>query len=117
VQLEQNVVLLDADMTPLSVLPMDLPTQTQMDDIISNHTSPTMKRIGETVALSFQHRNTTEAGEEEYFQFMYFVDLQEYLPKARDIAPQQPPEPDHKSVLTRVIDIVVNAFNWLFRRR
>merc|ERR1711957_564431 len=51
VQLEQNVVLLDADMTPLSVLPMDLPTQTQMDDIISNHTSPTMKRIGETVAL------------------------------------------------------------------
>merc|ERR1711865_1205342 len=79
VQLEQTVVLLDADMTPLSVLPMDLPTQTQMDDIISNHTSPTMKRIGETVALSFQHRNTTEAGEEEYFQFMYFVDLQEYL--------------------------------------
>jgi hypothetical protein len=52
-------------MTPLSVLPMDLPTQTQMDDIISNHTSPTMKRIGETVALSFQHRNTTESGNEE----------------------------------------------------
>lgn len=117
VQLEQTVVLLDADMTPLSVLPMDLPTQTQMDDIISNHTSPTMKRIGgDTVALSFQHRNTTESGDVEYFQFMYFVDLQEYLPKARDIAPQQQPEANHKSILTRVVDIVVNAFKWLFRR-
>jgi hypothetical protein len=116
VQPEQNVVLLDADMTPLSVLPMDLPTHTQMDDIISNHSAPTMKRISETVAVSFQHRNTTDAGADEYFQFMYFVDLQEYLPKARDIAPQQPPAPEHKSILTRVIDIVVNAFNWLFRR-
>merc|ERR1712032_348633 len=76
VQPEQNIVLLDADMTPLSVLPMDLPTNALMDDIISNHTSPTMKRISETVALSFQHRNTTEAGTEEYFQFLYFVDLQ-----------------------------------------
>ena len=93
-QPEENIVLLDADMTPLSVLPMDLPTQTQMDDIITNHTSPSMKRIGgDTVALSFQHRNTTESGDEEYFQFLYFVDLQEFLPKARDIAPQQPPEP------------------------
>jgi hypothetical protein len=76
-----------------------------------------MKRLGgDTVALSFQHRNTTDAGVEDYFQFMYFVDLQEYLPKARDIAPQQPPEPEHKSILTRVIDIVVNFFNRLFRR-
>jgi len=116
VQPEQNVVLLDADMTPLSVLPMDLPTNALMDDIISNHTSPTMKRISETVALSFQHRNTTESGDEEYFQFLYFVDLQEFLPKARDIAPQQPPEPEHKSIITRVMNIVVNAFNWLFRR-
>jgi hypothetical protein len=80
---------------------MDLPTHTLMDDIISNHSSPTMKRTsGDTVAFSFQHRNTTEAGDEEYFQFLYFVDLQEFLPKARDIAPQQPPAPEHKSILT-----------------
>jgi hypothetical protein len=115
VQPEQNIVLLDADMTPLSILPMDLPTHTLMDDIISNHSSPTMKRTsGDTVAFSFQHRNTTEAGDEEYFQFLYFVDLQEFLPKARDIAPQQPPAPEHKSILTQIIDFFVNAFNWLF---
>jgi len=86
-----------------------------MDDIISNHTSPTMKRISETVAVSFQHRNTTN-GVDEYFQFLYFVDLQEFLPKARDIAPQKPPEPEHRSIITRVVEIVVRAFNWIFRR-
>jgi hypothetical protein len=107
------VLLLDGDMTPLSLLPMDLPAS--MDDIISNHTSPTMKRISETVAVSFQHRNTTN-GVDEYFQFLYFVDLQEFLPKARDIAPQKPPEPEHRSIITRVVEIVVRAFNWIFRR-
>lgn len=114
VQLDQNVMLLDADMTPLSLLPMDLPAE--MDDILGNHTSPTLKRISETVAVSFQHRNTTN-GVDEYFQFLYFVDLQEFLPKARDIAPQKAPEPAHKSLLTKVIDIVVKAFRWVFRRR
>lgn len=51
VQPEKNVVLLDVNMMPLSLLPMDLPTE--MDDIVSNHSSPTLKRINDTVAISF----------------------------------------------------------------
>lgn len=114
VQEDQNVMLLDADMTPLSMLPMDLPTE--MDYILGNHTYATLKRISDTVAVSFQHRNTTD-GVTNYYQFLYFVDLQEFLPKARDIAPQAPPPPQHQSILTKVIDIVVKAFKWVFRRR
>jgi len=51
VQPDQSVLLLDADMMPLSLLPMDLPAE--MDGIYGNHTSPTLKRINDTVAISF----------------------------------------------------------------
>jgi len=79
VQFDENVLLLDADMTPLSVLPMQLPSP--MDNILGNHTVATLKRMSDTVAISFQHRDDS-TGVNEYTQSFYFVDLQQWLPKA-----------------------------------
>ena len=57
-------------------LPDDLRT-----DIIGNHTYATLKRMDEElVAVSFQHRNKTD---ESFSQFLYFVDLQQFVPKPK----------------------------------
>lgn len=60
-------------MMPLSLLPMHLPGD--LSEILANHTSPTLKRINETIAISFLHRNETDTGAQEYSTFLYFVDL------------------------------------------
>jgi len=92
VQFDENVLLLDADMTPLAVLPMHLPAP--MEYIMGNNTVATLKRMSETVAVSFQNRNDS-SGANEYSQFFFFVDLQQFLPKARvNPAPKAPPKPD-----------------------
>lgn len=101
---EWNVLLCDADMTPLSLLPMHLPGD--LSAVLANHTSPTLKRINETVAVAFQHRNETGSGT-EYSSFLYFVDLQEFLPKPKDLGPRQPPEPERQSVVARIIEVIV----------
>jgi len=48
-------------MLPLSLLPMHLPGNLT-DDILANHTSASLKRINDTVAIAFQNRNETSPG-------------------------------------------------------
>jgi hypothetical protein len=118
VQLDFSVLLLDADMTPLATIPMDLPQEMNMEDILGNHTVPTLKRMSETVAVSFQHRNETETGALEYTQFMYFVDLQQFLPKQRVVpAPKAPPKPENNSFVSQLLQRIVQVVQWVFRRR
>ena len=92
-------------MTPLSVLPMHLPDNLRTD-IIGNHTYATLKRMDEElVAVSFQHRNYTD---NSYSQFLYFVDLQQFLPKQKvEPKPYEPPEPEQKSVISKVVEIII----------
>lgn len=116
VQFDENVLLLDADMTPLAVLPMHLPSE--LGEILGNHTVPTLKRMSETVAVSFQHRNLTSTGTTEYFQFMYFVDLQQFLPKERvKPTPKAPPKPENSSIVSTILERIVAIVQWVFRRR
>lgn len=79
------------------------------DDIIANHSSASLKRINETVAIAFQHRNVTNetVGIEEYTSFLYFVDLQEFLPKPKDLGPRAPPEPVKVSIMSQIIEFIV----------
>jgi hypothetical protein len=78
VQFDENVLLLDADMTPLAILPMHLPGS--LNSIMGNHTVATLKRMNNNdVAVSFQHRDYENADAKS--QFFYFVDLQQFLPK------------------------------------
>jgi len=117
VQFDENVLLLDADMTPLSVLPMQLPAP--MEYIMGNNTAATLKRMSETVAVSFQNRNES-SGANEYTQFFYFVDLQQFLPKARvNPAPKAPPKPElgGSSIVSTIMERIVSIVQWVFRRR
>lgn len=108
------MLLCDADMLPLSLLPMHLPGNLT-DDILANHTSANLKRINDTVAIAFQNRNETSPGVQEYTSFLYFVDLQEFLPKPKDLGPRAPPEPVRTSIVSRIIEFVVNIVRSLFR--
>jgi len=117
VQFDENVLLLDADMTPLAVLPMHLPAP--MEYIMGNNTVATLKRMSETVAVSFQNRNDS-SGANEYSQFFFFVDLQQFLPKARvNPAPKAPPKPElgGSSIVSTIMERIVSIVQWVFRRR
>ena len=86
VQLESNVMLTDDSMTPLSILPLQMPES--LGGIMGNYTSPQLTRINETVAISFEHMNETQAnGTYEFSEFVYFVDLPFIVPEEREEEP------------------------------
>jgi len=102
VQLESNVLLTDESMTPLSILPMQMPKS--LDTIMGNYTTPLLTRINETVAISFEHMNETEtSGAYDYTEFVYFVDLPIDLPQWKQV---YEPEPERKSIFTRILEVI-----------
>jgi hypothetical protein len=53
------MLLTDESMTPLSLLPLQMPKSLKV--IMGNYTAPLLTRINETVAISFEHMNETYA--------------------------------------------------------
>lgn len=119
VQLESNVMLTDDSMTPLSILPLQMPES--LGGIMGNYTSPQLTRINDTVAISFEHMNETQAnGTYEFSEFVYFVDLPFIVPEERQEDPDNNDEEEDdselRSIVTQIIDVIVAIVKWVAKK-
>lgn len=119
VQLESNVMLTDDSMTPLSILPLQIPES--LGSIIGNYTSPQLTRINDTVAITFEHMNETEAnGTYEFSEFVYFVDLPyiEAEKEKHDDHEEEEKDDDSelRSIVTQIIDVIVQLVKWVAKK-